>query len=205
MATFEIDKMSAEQMDVLKEIGNIGAGNAATALSKLIDKKVDMTVPVVKLCDFDEITEFVGGAETLMVGILLGIDGDINGMMMFLFDKASCSNLVSTLMGLDRNVDQDFDEMELSALSEIGNIVSGAYLTSLSTLTNLSMLSTVPSLSIDMVGALLSIPAAQYGEVGDKFLLIETQFGDEKFLKGYFLLIPDLDSYEKILGSLGVM
>ena len=204
MATFDLDMLSNEQMDVLKEIGNIGAGNAATALSKLIDKKVDMTVPVVKLCDFDEITEFVGGAETLMVGILLGIEGDIDGMMMFLFDKGSCSNLVSTLMGIDRDKEKDFDDMELSALSEIGNIVSGSYLTSLSTLTGLKMLSTVPSLSIDMVGSLISIPAAQYGQVGDKFMLIETQFGDEDFLKGYFLLIPDLESYEKILGSLGV-
>ena len=87
--------MSEQQFDVLKEIGNIGAGNAATALSKLINKKVDMSVPVVKLCDFDEITEFVGSEDTIMVGILLGIEGDINGMMMFLFDKASCSNLVS--------------------------------------------------------------------------------------------------------------
>ncbi len=204
MSTFNLNDMSEQQFDVLKEIGNIGAGNAATALSKLINKKVDMSVPVVKLCDFDEITEFVGSEDTIMVGILLGIEGDINGMMMFLFDKASCSNLVSSLMGFERNKESEFDDMELSALSEIGNIVSGAYLTSLSTLTNLSMLSTVPSLSIDMVGALLSIPAAEYGQVSDQFLLIETQFGDEDFLKGHFLLIPDLDSYEKILHSLGV-
>lgn len=204
MSDFNLQDMNSTQFDVLKEIGNIGAGNAATALAKLLGQKVDMGVPVVSLCDYDTLTEFVGGPDVVMFGILLGIQGDIGGMMMFLFEQETASHFVEGMMGTKRDINQFFDEMELSALNEVGNIISGAYLTALSTFTNLTMYSTVPMLSIDMVGALLSIPAAEFGQVSDQVLFIQTQFGDNDDFKGYFMLMPDIESYGKILETLGV-
>ena len=94
--------------------------------------------------------------------------------------------------------------MDMSALNEIGNIVSGSYLNALAGLTGLKMVCSVPSLTVDMVGALLSVPAAEFGKYGDKMLMIQSQFGEEDFVTGYFLLIPELESYDKILNSLGM-
>ena len=100
---------------------------------------------------------------------------------------------------------ETFDDMELSALNEIGNIITGAYLSSLSTLTNMLITSSVPYMSIDMAGAILSVPAIEFGKIGDKALVIETEFGeDELLVDGYFILIPSLSSYDKILSSLGL-
>ena len=106
-------------------------------------------------------------------------------------------------MGMKSDSDQ-FNEMELSALREVGNIITGSYLNSLSMMTNLKIYPSVPELCIDMAGAILSVPAIEFGTIGDDILLIQTQFLDEVELNGYFILIPDLESYEKILSSLGI-
>lgn len=209
MSKINLDNLNDMQYDVLKEIGNIGAGNATTALSKILNIKVDMSVPNVALLPFNKIADVVGSEEQIVVGILLGIEGDIDGMMMFLFDMRSAHHLVNMLMMNDISQCEDegaesFSEMDMSALNEIGNIVSGSYLSALSGLTAMKMISTVPSLTIDMVGALLSVPAAEFGKYGDKLLMIQSQFGENDFVTGYFLLIPELDSYDKILTSLGM-
>lgn len=205
MAKINLEQMDDMHFDILKEIGNIGAGNATTALSQMINAKVDMKVPKVCLVDFRELPDIVGGAECIVVGILLELEGEINGMMMFVLERESAHHLVNILMG--RNIDnfEEFTEMDLSALNEIGNIIAGAYLYSLSTLTNLMIKPSVPYMSIDMAGAILSVPAIEFGKVGDKALLVESQFGEEdEFINGYFILIPTLESYEKILTSLGI-
>ena len=183
MAKISLDGLDAMQYDVLKEIGNIGAGNATTALSKMLSIKMDMSVPNVALLPFQDISSVIGSEDQTVVGILLGIEGDIDGMMMFLFDMKSAHHLVNSLMMRDVTTDEDlgaesFTEIEMSALNEIGNIVSGSYLNALSTLTNLKMICTVPSLTVDMVGALLSVPAAEFGKYGDKLLMIQSEFGD---------------------------
>ena len=204
MADVDIYQMNALQFDVLREIGNIGAGNATTALSKMLNLKIDMQVPKVDLLEFKELAEVIGGAENLVVGILLTLEGSIEGMMMFVLDKASAHEIVNLLMG-GAGGTEDFSEMELSALQEIGNIIAGAYLSSLSTLTNMTVTSSVPYMSIDMAGAILSVPAIEFGKVSDKALLIQTEFGDKGTqVTGYFILIPTLESYNIILGSLGL-
>ncbi|NLP34605.1 MAG: chemotaxis protein CheC [Clostridiales bacterium] len=194
------------QYDVLREIGNIGAGNATTALSQMINSKIDMKVPNVALLEFKELPEIVGGAEKIVVGILFTLEGQIDGMMMFMMDMTSSRHLVKLLMGeMSTNNLDDFTEMELSALNEIGNIIAGAYLSSISTLTNMTITSSIPYMSIDMAGAILSVPAIEFGKIGDKALLIETQFKDDiKAVNGYFILIPTLESYGAILSSLGL-
>jgi len=205
MSDLDYNNLDGMHLDVLREIGNIGAGNATTALSQLINKKIDMGIPVVNVLEFKELSEVLGGAENPIVGILLGVEGEINGMMMFVLEQKSAHNLVNMLMGRDMEKFEDFTEMDMSALSEIGNIIAGAYLSSLSSLTNLKIIATVPHLANDMAGAILSVPAIEFGKVGDRALLIQTDFGGElERVFGYFILIPEIESYSKILRSLGI-
>lgn len=208
MSKIDLNQLNDVQYDVLREIGNIGAGNATTALSQMLNQKMDMSVPKVELVPFNEISDVMGSEDQTVVGIMLGFEGDVEGMMMFLFDTKSAHHLVNTLMMRDKEdgveEEVEFSEMDMSALNEIGNIVSGSYLTAISKLTNLKMISTVPEMTIDMIGALLSVPASEFGKYGDKLLLIQSQFGELDFVNGYFLMIPELDSYDKLLASLGV-
>ena len=205
MAERELDKLNDLQFNVLKEIGNIGAGNATTALAKMLNTKIDMNVPRVEMVPFTELPDTFGSPEEVLAGILVQLDGDIKGMMMFLAKEDSAHNLVNSLMGgMGASEDGTFSEMELSALSEIGNIIIGAYLSAMSNLTNLKIASSVPYISIDMAGALLSVPAIEFGKLGDKVLLIETQFGELDLVNGYFLMVPELESYDVILSSLGM-
>lgn len=203
MGELNFDEMSQEYFDVLRELGNIGAGNATTALAQMLQCKVDMAVPKVGLLEFKEVGEAMGGEEQIMAGIYLGVEGDITGSIMFLLEKGSARFLVSKMMGTQEE-GEEFSEMELSALKEVGNIITGAYLNSLSTITNLKIYPTIPDMTIDMAGAIMSVPAIQFGEVGDRMLLIQTQFFDEVAIDGYFILIPDLESYSKILSALGM-
>ncbi|MBP3421037.1 MAG: chemotaxis protein CheC [Lachnospiraceae bacterium] len=195
---------SQQYFDVLREIGNIGAGNATTALAQMLQCKVDMKVPQVKLLDFQEVGAAMGGEEQIMAGVYLLVEGDITGSMMFLLEEKAAHCLVSKLMQMPMNEEGPFTEMELSALKEIGNIIVASYLNSLSVLTNMVIMPSVPDLSIDMAGAILSVPAIEFGEVGDKMLLIQTQFTDDVDLDGYFVLVPDLESYDKILTAIGM-
>jgi chemotaxis protein CheC len=200
-----IDDLNSMQIDVLKEIGNIGAGNAATALSKMNSKKIDMDVPKVNILEFKNVPDLVGGPEVAVAGIYFKVTGDITGSIMFLLDKVSAKQLTNLLM--DRTeMEDNLDEMEISALQEVGNILAGSYLSSLSTLTNLTLVVSIPSLAIDMAGAILSVPVILFGQVGDKVMLIETDFFEgSNHVKGNFFLIPDEDSFEILLKSLGVI
>lgn len=204
MGGITLEEMSDEYFDVLKELGNIGAGNATTALSQMLQCKVDMSVPQVRLMEFKELGKIMGGEEIIMAGIYLGIEGDIAGSIMFLLEKQAARHLVDKLMGMSME-GEEFSEMEFSALKEVGNIITAAYLNSLSSLTGLRIQPSVPDLTVDMAGAILSVPAIEFGALGDKMLLIQTQFFDEMVLDGYFILVPNLDSYGKILSALGLV
>ena len=187
--TMSLNDVNSMYFDVLKEIGNIGAGNATTALAQMLGTKVDMSVPKVSLLEFKDVGEIVGGEELIMVGILLGVEGDITGSIMFMGASAP---------------GEDFNEMELSALREVGNIITGAYLNALSGLTNLCIYPSTPDLTVDMAGAILSVPAIQFGIQGDQILLIQNNFFDEVELDGFFILLPDVESYGTILKALGI-
>ena len=206
-----MEELTNQYFDVLKELGNIGAGNATTALAQMIGCKVDMSVPQVRLLEFKEVGEIVGGEEQIMVSIYLQVEGDVEGSIMFMLNKAAAAHMVNKLMGGMLGIDEtnaaeyEFGEMECSAIKEVGNIITGAYLNALSGLTNLKIYPSVPQLGIDMAGALLSVPAVEFGVMGDNILLIQTKFSDDVELDGYFILIPDMESYERILMSLGVM
>ena len=197
--------MNDVQLDVLREIGNIGAGNATTALAKLVNLKIDMKVPRVAMVEFPNLAETVGNEEDLMVAVLVTLSVDINGIMMFMMDKKSAKFLIEQMLaGSGMEVSDDFGDMEMSVVSEIGNIISGSYLTSLSTLLNMNIDMSVPYTAVDMAAAIISVPAIEFGKIGDEVLLIQTDFGDDFDVNGFFILIPELESYGKILSALGL-
>jgi chemotaxis protein CheC len=200
--------LSAIHFDLLREIGNIGAGNAVTSLAKMIGHKVEMTVPAVNLVEFKDIANFLGGPETIVVGVLIHITQDVQGFMMFLLPKPSADIvLVAMLAGLapPAPAGEPYTELQISALVEMGNILSSSYLGSLSMLTSLHILPEPPLLSIDMANAILSVPMIEFGKVADKALFIESVFETGAGgISGFFLLIPDMPSFSRILKSLGV-
>ena len=204
MSDISVEEINDKYVAVLKEIGNIGAGNATTAIANMLSLKVDMSVPMVDLTPVEKIGGIIGSEEDIIVGIMLGVETDITGSMMFLLDLPSAHHLVNRMMMRDPEYNEDFDEMDLSAIKEIGNIIAGAYLNALSGLTNLTITPTIPYVAVDMAGAILSVPAIQFGMVSDNALIIKTEIGDDLEISGYFILMPEGDSYAKILTALGI-
>ncbi|MCD7709338.1 MAG: chemotaxis protein CheC, partial [Clostridiales bacterium] len=201
---FSLDNVNEMYMDILREIGNIGAGNATTSLASMVNMKIDMSVPKVELMEAPKLCSAICPEDEIIVGIFLEVTEDITGSMMFLIKMDSAHYLVNKLMGKDPENRDPFDEMDLSAMKEIGNIIAASYLTALSGLTGLTILPSVPHIAVDMAGAILSVPAIQFGQMGNNALLIETEFGDEYRIGGYFILMPEEESYAKILTSLGI-
>ena len=154
---------------------------------------------------FQELPTAISAEEETVVGIYLELESDIGGSMMFLLKMESAYYLVNRLMGRPDDYAGEFNEMDLSAIKEIGNIISGSYLSALSGMTKMVITSSVPYLAIDMAAAILSIPAIQFGQYGDNALLIQTEFGDDVKIQGFFILMPDVESYDKILTSLGIV
>lgn len=203
MGNLDLKSVSAQYMDVLKEIGNIGAGNATTALASMLQCRIDMAVPEVKLIEVDELAENLGGKERVMTAIFLEVEGDITGDIIFLLEHGSARFLISKLMGMEVSSD-NFTEMELSCIKEISNIIAGSYLNSLSTLTNLKIYPSIPHLQMDMVETILHSPVRKQKTENEQILFIQTEFKDDIQLGGYFVMIPDTESYGKILGALGI-
>ena len=199
----DVDNLNNIMIDVLKEIGNIGSGNAVTALANMLAKRVDMKVPKVRIMDFKDVAEVLGGEEELVAGIYLNLGSDVEGNIMFILGLESALNLTNMLLGRE---DEELDDIAMSALSEVGNILASSYVNSLSALTNLKISVSIPSLAIDMAGAILSVPAIQFGLIADQVLFIETVFEEgNNFVQGNLFLLPDMNSFEKILSSLGVL
>lgn len=201
----EILKLSAIQLDALKEIGNVGAGNSATALSQLINRKIDMTVPQIAIMPLGDVPDVVGGPDVMVAGVYLRVFGPAPSSILFLLPRDSAFYLVDMLMGREQGHTTSLDAMDESALMEIGNILAGAYLNALSHFTKLTLLPSIPALAMDMAGAILSVILIQLGEMGDHALVIETEFTTENDgVKGHFFLIPDPGSLGTILAAIGV-
>ncbi|MGX1264622.1 chemotaxis protein CheC [Rossellomorea marisflavi] len=204
----EYNRITTKHLDVLKEIGNIGAGHAATSLSFLLDKKIDMKVPAVDMVSFDEMTELAGGAETIVVGIFLRVQGEVTGNMFFLLPLEQATRYVQIMLKDPSQTfyEPPYEDIALSAIQELGNIVSGAYLSSLSDFTGLTIHSSVPAVSVDMAGAMVGYGLIEISKVGDHALVIDTALNEEgtQGIKGNFYLILDPESFSTVFNSLGV-
>ena len=193
------------QLDALKEIGNVGAGNSATALSQIINRRIDMNVPKVDLVPLEAVPDLVGGPDAIVVGIFLRVYGKAPSNILFLLPQHSAFYLVDQLMGRQHGETKTLDFMDESALMEIGNILTGAYLNAFFTFTKLTMLPSIPALAMDMAGAILNVVLVQLGQMGDQALVIETEFlSEDDGISGQFFLVPDPGSLETIISAVGV-
>ena len=200
----KIGDLNNFQLDVLKEIGNIGAGHAATALSQLISEPITMTVPNVSVVSLSEVSEILGGAEQEVVGVYMRMFGDVPGKIIFVFAEEEALTLAGMLTD-NKNKPQALNDYEKSALKEIGNIMTGAYLYALTKLTGYNVLSSVPILANDMVGAILNTALLEFGIIGDYALFIQTQFSlTQRKINGHFFLVPDPGALDVLLNALGV-
>ena len=205
MSLQNVEQLNSIHLDVLKEIGNIGSGNAASALASLMSATVDISVPSVKLLGFEETVEFLGGPENIVIGMLVGLTGDITGMMLYILQKNFANEMLNSVMGKEINDLFELDEMDNSFICEIGNIMAGSYVNAISALTGLTIDISVPNLTVDMVGAILSVPAIEFAKVGDKVLFIDDSFmAGSSNIKSNMILVPETNSLELLFTKLGV-
>lgn len=197
-------ELSAFQLDALREVSNIGAGNAATALSQLLNKKVDMTVPSVNILDFSDIYKDLS-EDQIVAAVLVKVLGDTPGNILFVFEKDIAFNIIDMLTGIKEN--DSLSEMGSSVLCEIGNIISAAYMNAIARLTNLSIMPSVPAVAYDMLSAILSATFVESAQYSESILEIETMLlgeGNDR-IGGHFYYVPNPGSLDKILNSIGVI
>ncbi|MFH1149815.1 MAG: chemotaxis protein CheC [Actinomycetota bacterium] len=198
-------QLSAMQIDALREVGNIGAGNAAIALSQMVDKKVDLSVPKASLVPLVGVPGLVGGPETTVAGVYLGIAGDCSGSILLLLEKESATSLATLMVPGEAAAVPELDVVKRSALQETGSILSGAYLMALGQLTGLLFRPSVPGFAMDMAGAIIDHVLVDLASTEDYVLVVETDFmvSGVKIL-GHLILFPDLGMLATILERLGV-
>jgi len=203
----DYSELNALQLDALKEISNIGAGNAATSLSQMLGRKIEMTVPQAKIAPFYEIMEVVGGADKEVAGGYLRVDGGNMPMgILFLIPKAQVFQFLDMLFGKPEGTSFTWDDMLQSAFKEIVNILAGSYLNALATITNRTFTPSVPAMAIDMAGAILGEVLQAIGEVSDYALVVENVFIEkERQIKGHFFLLPEPETLGQLLNALGVL
>jgi chemotaxis protein CheC len=202
--TTETDTMPDMAKNALEELGNIGAGNAATSLSVMLSSGLTVSPPQVEICDFNTLKEKLGGAEAIVVGVLSTITGEIDAMILFVLGLEDAENLVRSLMGGNTEIEWH-SEIGMSAVNEIANILIGSYVSSLETLTGLKIRYSPPQICIDMAGSILSVPCIEFGMVSDNALLINSQFKDgEHEINGYIMLLSEMHSFNTMLNKLGI-
>lgn len=190
------------QLDALKEISNIGMGHAATALSQMLGQRINLRVPRVSVAKISAVPELLGGAETLMVGITLQILGDARGSIMLLFPKDSAHRLVCCLLQREERA-LVMNELTVSVLKEVGNILASAYLSAIGNLLNKTLIPSVPLLAYDMAGAVVDYVLIDLSKGGNLALMVETDFSGEdgpaNQVKGHFFMMPDPQTLEIFL------
>lgn len=199
------DQLSSLEIDTLREIGSIGTGNAATALSQMMNKQVRITLPEVRIMEYNEAIEWIGGPEEVTAGVLVKMSGDIGGIMLSV-QKLELVNVVLSAM-LGENIDsyENLTELERSAMIEIGNIMISTFINALSGLADVNIKLTVPAFAVDMQGAILTVPMAEYGGMSDYLMSIGGNFVcDGKEVPCHLILSPDLRSLDFLLRKLGV-
>lgn len=197
----EREGLSEQAINSLAELGNIGAGNAITSLSILLDSRLTMTPPQVEIYDFNSLENVVGGSDATVVGVLSQTYGEMESMILFIVGVEDAKNITKTLMGNKTDLQS---EMGMSVIKEIANILIGSYVASLETLSGMKIRYSLPEICIDMAGAILSVPCIEFGKISDKALMINSQFKVGKLeINGYIMLISEIHSFDTLLNQLG--
>ena len=199
------DQLTSLEIDTLREIGSIGTGNAATALSQMMNKPVRITLPEVRIMEYNEAIEWIGGPEEVTAGVLVKMSGDVGGIMLSVQKLELVNVVLSTMLGESVVGYENLTELERSAMIEIGNIMISTFINAMSGLADLDIKLTVPAFAVDMQGAILTVPMAEYGGMSNYLMAIGGNFVcDGKEVPCHLLLSPDLRSLDFLLRKLGV-
>mgnify|MGYP001141781126 CR=1 FL=1 len=205
MGIANYEDMNTLELDVIKEIGSIGTGNAATALSQVLKKTTKMSLPAVYVLGYNEAIEMVGSPEEIVAAVLVKMSGEINGIMLFILKIDFINAVLDSVLSKDIDDYMDLTELEKSALEEIGNIIISSYVNAMSGLTGVSIKLSIPSIAINMLGGILSVPMVEFGYETDKLMMINGKFiVDDKVLDSNLLMMPDIQSLNYLMQKLGV-
>lgn len=205
MTISEFKKLNMTQLDVLMEVGNIGSGNAATALSTMLNCKVMMQIPSIRLLDLAKTPMYLGGENNVVAGVLVRVHGDIQGMMFHAYQKDYINQLLGGFLGMSIESLDELDEMAKSVLNEVANITSAAYVNALSLLTNMTIDILPPEQHITTIGELVQIPRQELGDLSNDVLLLDQDlFLGEDSVEGNMIFIPEKDSLNVLLDKLGI-
>lgn len=205
MAIKGYEELDSIEIDALREIGSIGTGNAATALSQMLNREIRITLPEVRIMEYNEAIEWIGGAELISAGVLVKLGGQVNGIALSL-QQLDFVNLIMDSLGLEKiNEYSELTEISNSALIEIGNIMISTFVNALSELAGISIELTVPAFTVDMQGAIMLVPMAELGVQSNHLMTIGGNFVcDGKQEPCRLLLSPDIRSLNFLLRKLGV-
>jgi len=204
----DLRDLEALQLDALKEVANIGAGHAATALSQLTDRRIMIDVPEIMVTDLDGLSDLLVATDRVVAAVLMHMLGDLTGRTLLMIPEENAKLLCDLLLKRDPGTTQSFEELERSSLKEAGNILGGAYMNALSDFMGMMLLPSVPSLAIDLASAVVTTAHLSFGRDRDYVFCVETDFHFEEAdrkLKGHFLLLPDLASLKEILKAIRLM
>ena len=204
MKTF--DELNILELDTIREIGSIGTGNAATALSNMLGCQVRIDVPEVRIMEYNEAIDWIGGPEAITAGVLVRINGEVNGIMLAVQQIEFVNMILSRILGKEITSYDELKELESSALVEVGNITISTFINALSSLADITMHLTVPAFAVDMQGAILTVPMAEFGGQSDYIMTIGSNFiCDHRVVPYRLLLSPDVRSLNFLLKKLGVL
>lgn len=205
MASKSLQDLDAMQLSVLAEIGNIGSGNAATALAGLLDTVVDIEVPNICLIDYHKVAEYLGGADKMAIGMAIKVEGDLNGIMLQILEKDFANRLINTFYEKDIDSFDHISDMDMSVLREMANITTAAYVNSISNMTHRFINISPPKDYVSTIGEILDLPAREYGELNYQVLFIDEHlFFANTQIKNAMILILDMDSMRVLFESLGL-
>ena len=205
MAIKNYDELTSLELDTLREIGSVGTGNAATALSQMLGREVRITLPEVRIMGYNEAIEWIGGPEEITAGVLVKLSGQINGIMLSVQQLEFVNLVLDNMLGRTVSDYGELAELESSALVEVGNIMISTFINALSGLAGMDVSLTVPAFTVDMQGAILAVPLAEYGGQSDYIMTIGGNFVcDDKQVPCRLLMSPDLRSLNALLRKLGV-
>ncbi len=201
----DYDQLNSLELDTLREVGSIGTGNAATALSSLIGQPVRIQLPEVRIMGYNEAIEWIGGPEEITAGVLVGMSGQITGIMLSVQQLEFVNLVLENMMGTSVKDYRELGEIERSALVEVGNIMISTFISALSSLAGVQISLTVPAFTVDMQGAIMTVPMAAYGGQSDYIMTIGGNFVCQgKEVPCRLLLSPDIRSLNVLLRRLGV-
>lgn len=199
------DELTSMEIDTLREIGSIGTGNAATAMSTMLGREVRITLPEVRIMGYNEAIEWIGGPETVTAGVLVRMSGQLNGIMLAVQQLDFVNLVLESMLGSTIENYENLDDLRKSTLVEVGNIAISTFINALSGLSGVSVELTVPAFAVDMQGAILAVPMAEYGGMSDYLMTIGGNFVcDKKTVPCRLLLSPDIRSLNYLLKKLGV-